>query len=216
MLRVAAVVVAALLPLFFVANAMRLLLSETYVRAASPRLDSGSLGDERRTELALLGLRAVDPLRGSRVDVLREPRLEDGSRAFTAREVRHMRDVRAWIWRLHVFEVAVAASLVALALRARPTFVWVLVRGAVATAVIAVLAVVAMLLSFDVVLLAFHKLLFEGESWHFRDSDTLIRVYPEEFWSWTGLAIGALALAQAAIAFAIGKAFERRSRTAAA
>jgi integral membrane protein (TIGR01906 family) len=213
-LRVAAVVVAALLPLFFVANAMRLLLSETYVRTATPRLDGGSLGDARRTELALLGLRAVDPLRGSRVEILRGPRLEDGSRAFTAREVRHMRDVRAWIWRLHVFEVVVAAALVALALRARATLEWVLVRGAVATAAIAALAVVAMLLDFDVVLLGFHKLLFEGESWHFRDSDTLIRVYPEEFWTWTGLAIGVLALAQAAIAFAIGKAFEGRSRTA--
>jgi integral membrane protein (TIGR01906 family) len=125
-----------------------------------------------------------------------------------------MRDVRAWIWRLHVFEVVVAAALVALALRARATLEWVLVRGAVATAAIAALAVVAMLLDFDVVLLGFHKLLFEGESWHFRDSDTLIRVYPEEFWTWTGLAIGVLALAQAAIAFAIGKAFEGRSRTA--
>jgi integral membrane protein (TIGR01906 family) len=215
-LRVAAVVVAASLPLFFVANAMRLLLTETYVRAATPRLDGGSLGDSRRTELALLGLRAVDPLRGSRVEILREPRLADGSRAFTAREVRHMRDVRAWIARLQVFEVVVAAILVAMAFGARGTLRWVLVRGAVATAAVAALAVVAMLLRFDVVLLAFHKLLFEGESWHFRDSDTLIRVYPEEFWSWTGLAIGVLALSQAGIAFAIGKAFGRRSRTAAA
>jgi len=215
-LRVAAVVVAALLPLFFVANAMRVLLSETYVRAATPRLDGGNLGDEQRTELAVLGLRAVDPLRGSQVEILRAARLEDGSRAFTPREVRHMRDVRAWIWRLQVFEIVVAATLAWLALRARPTFVRVLVRGAVATAAIAMLAVLAMLLSFDVVLLGFHKLLFEGESWHFRDSDTLIRVYPEQFWSWTGLAIGLLVLAQAAIAFAIGKALEGRSRTAAA
>jgi integral membrane protein (TIGR01906 family) len=213
-LRVAAVVVAALLPLFFVANAMRVLLSETYVRVSTPRLDGGSLGDEQRTELALLGLRAVDPLRGSQVEILRGARLEDGSRAFTAREVRHMRDVRTWIWRLHVLELVVAASLVVLALRARLTFGWVLVGGAVATVAIALLAVVAMLLSFDVVLLGFHKLLFEGESWHFRDSDTLIRVYPEEFWNWTGLAIGVLALAQAAIGFAIGKAFGERSRTA--
>ena len=216
MLRVAAAVVAAFLPLFFVANAMRLLLTETYVRTATPLLDGGSLGDERRTELALLGLRAVDPVRGASVEALREPRLADGSRAFTARELRHMRDVRAWIWRLHVFELVIAAALVALAVRARMTLAWVLVRGAIATTVIALLAVMAMVLSFDVVLLGFHKLLFEGESWHFRDSDTLIRVYPEQFWGWTGIAIGLLVLAQATAAYAVGKALASRSRTAAA
>jgi uncharacterized membrane protein len=71
-----------------------------------------------------------------------------------------------------------------------------------------------MAFDFGVVLLAFHKLLFAGDSWHFADEDTLIRVYPEQFWNWTGIAIGLLVAAQAAAAFAAGEAIARRSRTA--
>jgi uncharacterized membrane protein len=67
-----------------------------------------------------------------------------------------------------------------------------------------------------VVLLAFHKLLFAGDSWHFADEDTLIRVYPEQFWNWTGIAIGLLVAVQAAAAFAAGEAIARRSRKCAA
>ena len=71
------------LPLFFASNAIRVLLSGTYVRTAYPHLRSDDvLTDERRTELALLGLRAVDPVRVESVDLLRAPRIASGRRAF--------------------------------------------------------------------------------------------------------------------------------------
>jgi integral membrane protein (TIGR01906 family) len=203
------------LPLFFAANAVRVLLTDTYVRAAYPRLGREEiLSESRRTELALLGLRAVDPVRGERVSILRAARLPDGSRAFRVEEVRHMRDVRSWLLRLHVLQVLVAGALVALAWRTRLVLARALRAGAVATGLVTVVALTAMAFEFDVVLLAFHKLLFAGESWHFADEDTLIRVYPEQFWNWTGIAMGLLVALQAAAAFAAGEAIARRSRNA--
>ena len=172
------------------------------------------LSETQRTDLALLGLRAVDPLRGESVAIMRPARLPDGTRAFQADELRHMRDVRAWLWRLLVLELAVAAALVALVVTARPAAARALTWGGLATFAVGVVALVAMLIDFDAVLLGFHRLLFKGDTWHFANTDTLIRVYPDRFWNWTGIAVGILVVAQALLALALGQALARRSRTA--
>ena len=202
-----------MLPIFFTANAMRALLTETYVRAAYAHLGREEiLSASRRRDLALLGLHAVDPLRGESVAILRPVHLPSGDRAFEPDELRHMRDVRAWLWRLLVLELAVAAAVVALAVADRRHLATALRRGGVATLVIGAVALVAIVVDFDDVLLGFHRLLFEGDTWHFADSDTLIRVYPERFWNWTGAAIGLLVVAQALLAVVVGQAIGRGSQ----
>jgi integral membrane protein (TIGR01906 family) len=189
------------------------LLTETYVHAAYPHFGRDEvLGARGRTDLAVLGLHAVDPLRGEQVSILARARLPDGTRAFRAAEVQHMRDVRAWLQRLHVVHLLAAIGLAALAWVSRPLLGQALRAGAVATGAVAAAALAAMALDFDLVLLGFHKLLFAGESWHFADEDTLIRVYPERFWNWTGMAIDVLVAVQAMAAFAAGEAIARRSR----
>ncbi len=211
--RVVAVGVAVALPLFFTANAIRILLTERYVRAAYAHVGGEEiLSATQRRDLALLGLRAVDPLRGESVAILRPVRLPGGARAFEPDELRHMRDVRAWLWRLLVLELAVAAAAVALAVADRRRVAAALRRGGVGTLVIGAVALVAIAVDFDDVLLGFHRLLFEGDTWHFADSDTLIRVYPERFWNWTGIAIGLLVVAQALLAIGLGQAIGRGSR----
>jgi integral membrane protein (TIGR01906 family) len=215
-IRVAAVALAAALPIFFTANAMRILLSETYVRAAYARLGGEEVLTAReRRDLALLGLRAVDPLRGESVAILRKARLPDGSRAFDRREVRHMQDVRTWLRRLLAVELVVLTALVALGVADRRRLGATLRWGGLATLAVGAVALVAMALDFDDVLLGFHHLLFEGNTWHFADRATLIRVYPERFWNWTGIAIGGLVVAQALVGVAVGKAIVRGSRNGA-
>jgi integral membrane protein (TIGR01906 family) len=175
-------VAAVALPIFFTANAIRVLLTETYVRTTYPHLAPDDvLNQKRRTELAVLGLRSVDPLRGQSVGLLEKPRLPSGRRAFRPKELRHMRDVRAWLWRLLVFELVVTVALVIAAVRARRELAPALVAGGVATLAVGVVAMAALLVNFDEVLLGFHKLLFKGQSWHFSNQDTLIRVYPDRF-----------------------------------
>ena len=202
------------LPIFFTANAIRVLLTEMYVRTAYPHLAPDDvLNQKRRTDLAVLGLRSVDPLRGESVALLEKPRLPNGRRAFTAKELRHMRDVRAWLWRLLVFELVVVVAVVIAAVRARRELAWALLAGGVATVAIGVVAMGAMLVDFDEVLLGFHKLLFKGRSWHFSNQDTLIRVYPDRFWNWTGIAMAVLVLGQAVVAIVVGEAIRRAGRS---
>ncbi len=57
-----------------------------------------------------------------------------------------------------------------------------LLAGALATLVVAVLLVPVILLGFDGFFTRFHEMFFEGDSWRFSSTDTLIRIYPERFW----------------------------------
>ncbi len=57
-----------------------------------------------------------------------------------------------------------------------------LLAGALATLAVAVLAVPVILLGFEGFFTRFHEVFFEGDSWRFSNTDTLIRLYPERFW----------------------------------
>ena len=54
---------------------------------------------------------------------------------------------------------------------------------------------------FDVLFLNFHYLFFEGESFLFDAHDTLIRLYPEQFWFDGALVVGALSFIIACLSF---------------
>jgi uncharacterized membrane protein len=48
------------------------------------------------------------------------------------------------------------------------------------------------LLSFNVLFVAFHNVFFQAGTWMFLFSDTLIRLFPERFWRDTFIAVGVL------------------------
>ena len=56
------------------------------------------------------------------------------------------------------------------------------------------LTVVFSLLAFRAFFTAFHRVFFEGDTWLFHYSDTLIRLFPERFWQDAFLWLGGLSL----------------------
>ena len=72
-----------------------------------------------------------------------------------------------------------------------------LFAGALATVGIAVLAVPLILLGFDDFFTRFHEIFFSGDSWQFSSADTLIRIYPEQFWIDVSRIVAGFAVAQA-------------------
>jgi hypothetical protein len=54
-----------------------------------------------------------------------------------------------------------------------------------------------MLVNFDGFFVQFHEALFEGDTWRFRSTDTLLRLYPDAFWSDFGGVLAALTVLQA-------------------
>lgn len=119
---------------------------------------------------------------------------------YNDRELKHMADVKVvtrgalavWI----VSGLLVIASSVVLGWRpeTRPALRAGLVGGAVLTVGILLALVAYILINFNTFFVQFHKVFFEGESWLFLWSDTLIRLFPLQFWSdaFTIIGVGAL------------------------
>ena len=203
-----------------VVNAFRVLATGTFVRAELGRdgfpPDRYGLTNDQRKELALLGLRSIQP--GSEgVALLERARLPNGSPAFGFRELSHMRDVR------RLFGIALRGQLIALVViaalalgLARTRFRLVvplgLLAGAVATLAIAVLAVPLILLGFDGFFVRFHEIFFSGDSWRFNNADTLIRIYPEQFWQDVSRLAAGIAVAQAVVLVPLAWWWRRAAR----
>jgi len=203
-----------------VVNAFRVLATGTFVRAELGRdgfpPDRYGLTNDQRKELALLGLRSIQP--GSEgVALLERARLPNGSPAFGLRELTHMRDVR------RLFGIALRGQLIALVVigalalglartRLRAVVPLGLLAGSVATLAIAVLAVPLILLGFDGFFTRFHEVFFSGDSWQFNNADTLIRIYPEQFWQDVSRLAAGIAVAQALVLVPLAWWWHRAAR----
>ena len=221
MLAAAAVVaIAVSVTPILVVNAFRVLATGTFVRAELGRdgfpPDRYGLTNDQRKELALLGLRSIQP--GSEgIALLERARLPNGSPAFGLRELTHMRDVR------RLFGIALRGQLIALIVigalalglartRFRAVVPLGLLAGAVATLATAVLAVPLILLGFDGFFTRFHEVFFSGDSWQFNNADTLIRIYPEELWQDVSRLAAGIAVAQALVLVPLAWWWHRAAR----
>jgi integral membrane protein (TIGR01906 family) len=187
----ASIVVASLVLPLLVTTSLRIVLDDWIVRfeyaAGGVPADRYGLDRDERTALALTGLEAITP--GSRgVELLREARLPDGEPAFTEPEIVHMQDVRDLVGALLSFQLwaAVGLAVVTAALAFRPSTRTIVPRGlrwgVLSSVGIAAVLGVVMLVAWDAFFTRFHELFFEGDTWRFPVTDTLIRLYPDAFW----------------------------------
>jgi integral membrane protein (TIGR01906 family) len=56
-----------------------------------------------------------------------------------------------------------------------------------------------MLLGFDEFFTRFHEVFFQGSSWRFSNTDTLIRLYPERLWQDVSRLAAAITVGQAVV-----------------
>ncbi len=122
---------------------------------------------------------------------------------FNTRELRHMHDVKvitrgAYLTGLVATAIGVVAG-VYLFRAARTQFRAGLFGGGVLTLGIITMIVLLAITSWEFFFTSFHTLLFEGDSWLFPYSDTLIRLFPEQFWFDAALLTGSLTATGAAI-----------------
>ena len=218
---VAAVVLALALPPVLLGNAVRVIASDWFLRheyAGTPASEVG-MTDAQRLELGRTGLSSVRP-GGAGIDALRQARL-DGAPAFTEREVAHMTDVRsvfAGLYRLQLVALVVALALVVLLAAGRATrmLAFGLAGGGALTVGLGAFVGIYAAIGFDSFFTWFHGLFFEGSTWEFPASSTLIRIYPEWFWQAAVAWLAALVLAQALVLIAGGAWTVRRERRRAA
>jgi integral membrane protein (TIGR01906 family) len=206
-----AVLVALAVPAILVVNGFRLLATDAFVEWELGRdgfpPDLYGLDTDQRTALAKLGLRSIEPGSGG-IALLERATLPNGSPAFEERELTHMQDVRTLFGAALRTQLVALIAIVALGLglwrtRLRSAVPAGLLAGSLATLATAVLAVPVILLGFDGFFVRFHEIFFSGDSWQFSNADTLIRIYPEQFWMDVSRITAGVAVLQAIVLAAL-------------
>lgn len=128
----------------------------------------------------------------------------DCSFFYNDREVKHMIDVQVLTgYTINVWVVAGVLTLMALAwLGARRQ--WAAMRegvlwGSGATLGLLAAVVLGVLVSFDALFVQFHEIFFEPGTWTFYWSDSLIRLFPVEFWFSAFLFVGVASIIYALV-----------------
>lgn len=205
----ASVLTVVVVPLFFV----RLLLIPAFpaLEYRMPGFPEDTYGFtyEERVKWATYGIEYL--LNDAGPKYLGDLRFDDGAPVFTEREVSHMLDVKIVVGHtLTMFRLSLVL-LVALGLFAWrrgwvDSFRLGISRGGWILLVLLLTLGALAAVSFWQFFSAFHAIFFEGDSWLFAFSDTLIRLYPIRFWQDVILYIlGGSALAGGLLGWFLGK-----------
>lgn len=178
-----------LMALVFLLTNVRLLLTRSFVIAeyASPGFPEDRYGFTREQRIEYAGWSLEYLLNDADVSFLAQRAGPEGSALLNERELRHMVDVkqlvqaalRAW----GIFGILLGIALVA-------TYRWegkggvrrTLHFGGRLTLFLMAALIAVLLVSFSFLFVGFHRIFFEGGTWVFYHSDTLIRLFPERFW----------------------------------
>lgn len=198
--RVMQVVVAVLFPVILLGAAVRavttpLFLWAEYHRPGFPADSYGFSTEDRMT----YGSYAMDYiLNWAPARYLGDLVNPDGDQLFLDSEVGHMADVKAVLSTGFVVATVLAilaiAACVYLARRYPGGVRRALFAGAVATLVLAVALAVVGVLAWETFFTQVHAIFFADGTWTFRLDDTLIRLFPAQFWIDAAAVVGAIVL----------------------
>jgi integral membrane protein (TIGR01906 family) len=214
------VFLAAMLPVFLVLTGVWLVTTETFLKIEynRPGFPEDRYGFTREDRLHYAPY-AVEYLRSDAgISHLGDLTFEDGMPLYGAKELSHMEDVKVVMraaLRVHTaLSVALAAAVIALAWKRESR--WDLRRGLAAGGIFTMSLIFALVvlifINWDFFFDGFHGVFFEGDSWQFSNSDTLIRLFPEQFWFDAALSIGVFTALGALAAFMSVWVWERHPR----
>ncbi|MDQ4503701.1 TIGR01906 family membrane protein [Sinomonas sp. ASV322] len=214
--RVFQVLMAIFLPFLLLIAAVRVIATPAflwleYFRPGFPGDGYGFSADDRLT----YGSYAVDYLSnfaGRRY--LGDLVLPSGSSLFTESEVSHMADVKLVILSAYGAGIVLLAFFVVAYLvlrKRRGAFGRGLFAGAIVTFVVVVGLAVLAFLGWQQFFTDFHRIFFSQGNWSFQLSDTLIRLFPSQFWMDSAIAIGVLVLVASSLMIIFAWPMKRRS-----
>lgn len=215
---VARVVLQVAILLTFLLTSVRLLLTRGFIRFeyAIPGFPADPYGFTKTDRIHYADIALDYLLNDEGIEFLGELELENGSPAYGARELRHMQDVKQVtqaalrVW-LGAGLVAVALGLLLWQAAGLAELTQALVGGARLTALVMALLLVGLLIGFSVVFVGFHRVFFEGNTWLFNYSDTLIRLFPELFWQVAFATISVGTLTQSGVLYVVARWLEGRA-----
>lgn len=215
LLKFAGAFVSAAIPILFIMVNVRLVMSPAFLHFeyTRPNFPADFYGFTQEDRLRYAPYAIDYLLNGEDITYLGDLKFDDGASLFNTRELRHMRDVKTLTQGAYLMTVIIGmlASLAAYTLWKRGRLNAALFRGALITLALIIAIVLGAILSWDVFFTGFHTLFFENDTWYFAYSDTLIRLFPEQFWFDAALLIGGLAIIEALVVIAITVRWRTRS-----
>jgi integral membrane protein (TIGR01906 family) len=210
--------VSLIIPLALLGTALRILLTPIYytVEYNMPYLPTDEYGFTKQDRLRWAKPSVEYLVNSADISYLANLQFDDGMPIYNGRELNHMADVknvvqgalRAWYISLAIL---IAVAILAWRQKWMPEYLNGLRRGGwwmiYLAAGLGAIAGAGILINPDIFwefFSAFHKIFFEGNSWLFYYSDTLIRLFPIRFWQDAFLWAAILALGGGAgLAFGI-------------
>lgn len=188
-----------LVPFLIIMTSIRLLLTPLFLEIEYhlPGFPSDPYGftTEDRLKWSKISLnyliKNVDPA------YLENYSLDASTPLYNVREIGHMLDVKILIKQMLVVWYAILAIIIGAGFLAWPTG-WLpeywkaISRGGWWTIGLIVTILIGVAIGFNAIFTGFHRIFFEGDTWLFAYTDTLIRLFPIRFWSDAFIFIGVL------------------------
>jgi len=195
------IILAAALPVVLVLTNVRLLLTPLYINWEYnlPNFPADFYGFTTEDRLAYSRIALDYLLNDAGIEYLGDQNIPDDKGAnpdfsrrynemYNGRELKHMLDVKnvvkaaLAVWRVCGMLVVGAVVALGWGVETRPLLRSGLLIGSGATLGLLIALGLFIVFGFDAFFVLFHRVFFTGDTWLFRWSDTLIRLFPEKFW----------------------------------
>jgi integral membrane protein (TIGR01906 family) len=202
------------LPLLIIITSIRLVLTPLFLeveyRLPGFPVDDFGFNFQERMKWAQISLNYL--VNNSGIEYLGNQTLTSGQPLYEQRELSHMKDVKdltqsvLLVW--YVLIALFALSILFFWNNGELQEFWKAISlGGWVTIGLVVLVILGVFLNFEALFTGFHRIFFTGDTWLFRYSDTLIRLFPERLWQDVFFFIGGFSLIFSALAGIFGHKF---------
>ncbi|MFC1959392.1 TIGR01906 family membrane protein [Chloroflexota bacterium] len=211
------------IPIWLTLMGIRLVATETFLHLEYNRsnfpADFFGFTEEERLTYAPFALQYMSNDQG--IDFLGDLEFPDGSAMYNDRELHHMVDVKnvaIFAFGLQVvltLFLVIGVGLLLCFMTTRKILRQALIYGSSLTLLIIFALLLVSITSWEYFFEQFHRMFFADGTWRFEYSDTLIRLFPEQFWFDAALAIGIFTAVGAASILIVAGLWEYKTKTAA-
>jgi integral membrane protein (TIGR01906 family) len=206
-------IVTILAPVILILAVVRVMMTPVYIQTEyrMPGFPEDSYGFSFDERLYWANISRLYLVNRDGIEYLADQQLDENTPLYNERELRHMVDVKVVVRGVQIVLYGALLYTVALGYWARQAEHWsdfklALSWGGWLTVGFIVAIMVYLGLNFNSLFTNFHKIFFDGDTWLFRYSDTLIRLFPVRFWRDAFIWIGTLALGSgAALGYFLGR-----------
>lgn len=206
-------------PVFLLLTSVRALVNPLFLQIeySLPGFPDDPFGFTREERLKWATLSVEYLMNDSDITFLENLKFNNGQTIYNDRELSHMEDVKnllqtvipIWIM-LGLYLVMV--GLITCRVKRLADFGHALSAGGWTVLGLIAVITIGVALSFSALFTGFHRLFFEGDTWLFYTSDTLIRLFPLRFWRDAFLFVGALTVIEALLLILLGRYLQRSKR----